>query len=182
MPTDGGVLQAHPVLAYAATAVPATMDGGGVLYDTQGSARDRSADGAVARRSPHRGGRRSSRRTRRSNGCAAATSAGRCCVSSSRCSRRRRAGAGSGVGFLGAVRSVRAARRAAPVPARIVSGATREPRPAGRASRARGSATPTPSKRRRITAGQRTAGPRFANRDHDHQSVGARRAQRRRDW
>ena len=40
-----------PVLAYAATAVPATMDGGGVLYDTQGSVRDRPADGGGARRS-----------------------------------------------------------------------------------------------------------------------------------
>ena len=31
-----------PVLAYAATAVPATMDGGGVLYDDAGSARGRA--------------------------------------------------------------------------------------------------------------------------------------------
>ena len=41
-----------PVLAYAATAVPATMDGGGVLYDTKDAARGRGADGGDPRRPP----------------------------------------------------------------------------------------------------------------------------------
>ena len=44
-----------PVLAYAATAVPATMDGGGVLYDTKDPFEVARADGGVARR---RGSRR----------------------------------------------------------------------------------------------------------------------------
>ena len=56
-----------PVLAYAATAVPATMDGGGVLYHRQGPARRRrrSIDAVVTdrgaarshRRAPGRGAR-----------------------------------------------------------------------------------------------------------------------------
>ena len=59
-----------PVLAYAATAVPATMDGAGVLYDTQGSRRDRQADG----RGPER--RRARGRDRRVAGRGARAAAG----------------------------------------------------------------------------------------------------------
>ena len=64
-----------PVLAYAATAVPATMDGGGVLYDTRDprqvatlmqSDRVRMAISRIASSRP---------RTRRSRGCARGISA-----------------------------------------------------------------------------------------------------------
>ena len=60
-----------PVVAYAATAVPATMDGGGVLFDTTRPARGGGADGrACSRTRPARTGCWP-RRTRRSHGCVA---------------------------------------------------------------------------------------------------------------
>ena len=66
---DRGFYKRVPVMAFAATAVPATMDGGGVLYDTrdprrvaalmQGVLRDGDARSAILKR-----------RTPRSGGCA----------------------------------------------------------------------------------------------------------------
>ena len=54
-----GLYKRVPVLAYAATAVPATMDGGGVLYETQGlRSRSRRLMEAVLERCRARGGRR----------------------------------------------------------------------------------------------------------------------------
>ena len=110
-----------PVLAYASTAVPATMDGGGVLYDAKDplhiadvmaailddprleQAILSSQDAALDRLLRHDfgGDSASIRRAGLENGATR--------------------GAGSGVGLLGAVRSVRAARRAAAVPACPVS-------------------------------------------------------------
>ena len=74
-----------PVVAYAATAVPATMDGAGVLYHHAGASRSRRADGCGSRRhaalrthraAPGRGARRVFGRK---------TSTARCCGSSTRC-------------------------------------------------------------------------------------------------
>ena len=42
MPIIEAFYKRVPVLAYAATAVPATMDGGGVLYDTEDPLRGRA--------------------------------------------------------------------------------------------------------------------------------------------
>ena len=79
-----------PVLAYAATAVPATMDGAGVLYDdkdplhvARADGRDRSSNAALQDADRRRPGRRAS------TGCGRRTSPARCCGSSIRCSRRR---------------------------------------------------------------------------------------------
>ena len=117
-----------PVLAYAATAVPATMDGGGVLYDTKDPFDVARLMDARARR------RRASRmpscshRTRRSSGCAPATSPAPCSGSSTAAlgqpPPRRRP---SRLGLLAAVRPVRAARRAPAVQAGACTGRCREP-------------------------------------------------------
>ena len=79
-----------PVLAYAATAVPATMDGGGVLYDDEGAGRGRQADGRGADRPGDRGrDRRVAGRGARPT-AARRTSPARWCGSSTRrCSIRR---------------------------------------------------------------------------------------------
>ena len=74
-----------PVLAYAATAVPATMDGAGVLYTEQGSALRLRTDRRHRRqRLGARAGHRRAR-TRRSIGSKPRTSVERCCSSSTRC-------------------------------------------------------------------------------------------------
>ncbi len=52
MPIIEAFYKRVPVLAYAATAVPATMDGGGVLYDTTDPLEIARADGSGPRRSP----------------------------------------------------------------------------------------------------------------------------------
>ena len=78
-----------PVLAYAATAVPSTMDGAGVLYTTRIRCTSPAlinavVDDATSRERDRRGaGRRA--RSARGEGLRAA----RCCASSTRCSRRR---------------------------------------------------------------------------------------------
>ena len=84
-----------PVLAYAATAVPATMDGAGVLYDDQGSGLRRGADGRdpVGHAAP--GCESSTISSRRSGGCGRRTSPERCFDSSIGFSDGRRAGAPS---------------------------------------------------------------------------------------
>ena len=164
-----------PVLAYASTAVPATMDGGGVLYDTKDPldiARlmeavldDHRIEDAVVESQDAALERLRGQRFRRD---AAALR---------RPDARRPAAPGSRgrVGFLAAVRSVRAARRAAAVPPGTVSGATG---PSGRglrlAIRLR-SALDSDSALR----GQPPAPA--ASREHDHQPVGARRPPRGRD-
>ena len=123
-----------PVLAYAATAVPATMDGGGVLYDTKDPLEiarlmdavldDADIEDAVVHRrtrrsaAPRQGFRRDAAALRRPDAGDAAA----------RSTRSR-------LGFLAAVRSVRAARGAAAVPAGAVSGAAGDPRLADSAIR-----------------------------------------------
>ena len=82
-----------PVLAYAATAVPATMDGAGVLFDDQGPGARGRADGRDPLRSPTSRTPSSTGSCRRSIGCRRRTSTARCSGSSSRSSRRRGAGA-----------------------------------------------------------------------------------------
>ena len=168
-----------PVLAYASTAVPATMDGGGVLYDTTDpieiarlmeavldDAALEDGDRAVAGR-----GARAAAGTRLRRHAAAL-----------RRGRSRRAappGAGRRLGFLGAVRPVRAPRGAAAVPAGAVSGAA-----AGAAGLgARGSGLGRLEHRGDTERGpipepnSRAPSP---SPENDHQPVGARRASRRR--
>jgi glycosyltransferase involved in cell wall biosynthesis len=116
-----------PVLAYAATAVPATMDGGGVLFDTKDPfavARLMEAmldDTGIERRRRGVAGRRP--RAPRSEGL---------CRHPPPVRGRRAAAAADGrpggpLGLLGAVRAVRAPRGTAPVPPRAL------PRAAGSA-------------------------------------------------
>ncbi len=110
-----------PVLAYASTAVPATMDGAGVLFDTTDPfeiARLMEAVLESGRRRGHRAiaGRR------------AGASAGPGLFRDAAAIRRRghrsaaAARAGGRLGLLGAVRAVRALRGAAPVQAGTVPG------------------------------------------------------------
>ena len=113
-----------PVIAYAATAVPATMDGGGVLHESKDPlhvARIMEAvldDPADRRSRPRVAGRRAGASAR------AGTSPARCCASSSEVAgHAAAAGARSGVGLLAAVRAVRTPRGAAPVPSRGLPGA-----------------------------------------------------------
>ncbi len=73
-----------PVLAYAATAVPATMDGGGVLFDTTDPVRGRRHDGGDARRRGDRRSRFWPRRTQRSHGFRPSTSRPCCSGTSTR--------------------------------------------------------------------------------------------------
>ena len=113
-----------PVLAYAATAVPATMDGGGVLYDTKdpfevARLMDAVLDDAGSRTRvlavPGRRARAAAR---------ARTSAARCCASSTGALRAAAARRARGrVGLLAAVRPVRAARGAPAVQAGPLPGA-----------------------------------------------------------
>ena len=71
VPDHRGVLQASAGAGYAATAVPATMDGGGVLYDTKDSVRRwRALMDAVLDRCRARGRGARSHRTRRWSACA----------------------------------------------------------------------------------------------------------------
>ena len=114
-----------PVIAYASTAVPATMDGAGVLYDEKEPAAvaklmdavltDPAIENAIvaiagcgARPTAASGFRRHARGLCEPGAAASAAS-----------------GAGGGVRFLGAVRPVRAARGAQAIPASPVQGAAR---------------------------------------------------------
>ena len=93
----------------------------------------RLMDGDPERRRA-RGRDRRSRRTRRSSGCRAAISPARCCASSTRLLRAPAPpGARGRLRFLGAVRAVRTARGAPPVPAVALSRAARRDRPRRRA-------------------------------------------------
>ena len=117
-----------PVIAYAATAVPATMDGGGILVHEQGPA---------ARRRPDQRGRRRPRRWRiaSSTGRTPRSSGSRPRTSRGTLLRLRRRGAGGAAArasagrlrLLGSGRPGRAARRDSSVPAGGVSGASAEP-------------------------------------------------------
>ena len=112
-----------PVLAYAATAVPATMDGGGVLYDTQDPLEIARLMDAVLDDVRLRG------RGRRLAGRGARAAAGEGFRRDPAAQRRRAARgriprrAGGRLGLLGPVRPVRAPRGAPAVPAGAVSGA-----------------------------------------------------------
>ena len=143
-----------PVIAYAATAVPATMDGGGILY--RGSRPD-------VRRRDHRC-------------CRVRCGAGRSCGRVSGCGARaapeqgfRRYASGhrrprvdggetrtgsSGVRFLGSIHGIRAAEGSATVPARDFQGATVR---SGRQESSRGRQLPTPNSQlpRRTPQGRR---------------------------
>ena len=77
-----------PVLAYAATAVPATMDGAGVLYDDKDPAHVAALmDAIVVERRLQDAHRRGS--SPRSTGCGRGTSPARCSASSTTSSQRR---------------------------------------------------------------------------------------------
>ena len=165
-----------PVMAYAATAVPATMDGGGILYDTKDPLEIARLMEAVlddpADRT--RGHRDTGRRAR------AAAGAGfrRHPVALRRSDARGAAAwrARGGLGFLGAIRSVRAARGAAAVQARAVSGAA-----GGAGARRLGDPGLADTVESRI-AKCRTPSPRVPNprvADDDRQPVGAGGACRR---
>ena len=83
-----------PVLAYAATAVPATMDGGGVLVRHQGSARmSRALMDAVARRPDVEEAVVQSQDAALSTARSTRTSTRRCCVTSNDTLRLRRGAA-----------------------------------------------------------------------------------------
>ena len=123
-----------PVLAYAATAVPATMDGGGVLYDTKDPFEIARADGRGPRRRATSRTRSSRRRTRRSTRLLAqGLRRHAAALRRPDAAPRRRAPAPEVAwDFWRSVRPVRAARGAAAVPAGAVSGAAAEPRCRGR--------------------------------------------------
>ncbi len=94
-----------PVIAYAATAMPSTMDGGGVLYDDEGFARIAAADGCDPRRRGARGPRYSRARMRRSPGWSRRDFAGLVLSFVERGARRAAAaGARGDVRLLGSVR------------------------------------------------------------------------------
>ena len=125
-----------PVLAYAATAVPATMDGGGVLYDTKDPfdvARlmaalldDADLEDAVDRHAGRRAGSPAGQGLRRHAAAVRRPGA----------RHRPASGAGSPLRLLGDVRPGRAARGAAPVPAGDLPGAAASDVDVERAGRA----------------------------------------------
>ena len=133
------LLQAVPVLAYAATAVPATMDGGGVLYDTKDPFEVARVMAAILDDADleDRGDR--DRRTPRSTRLLA-EGLRRHAAPLRRPSARHRSASGPEVpyDFWAHVRSGRAARGAAPVPAGGLSGP---------AERSVGSRSPIPDPR-----------------------------------
>ena len=125
-----------PVLAYAATAVPATMDGGGVLYDAKDPLEIARADGGGARRRRARGRRSSQSQDAALARLRAQDFAGtllRFVDQTARRARRRQAPEVAW-DFWAAVRAVRAARGAAAVPAGARFKASRRRRPASEPS------------------------------------------------
>ena len=162
-----------PVLAYAATAVPATMDGGGVLYDTQDPLEIARLMDAVL----DDGGSRtpsSPLRTRRSRGCARRISARRCCATSTQLLPPGRAGARSGVGLLGRSSTSSSGSRSCGSSGRRCFGRCRKSRDGARGSALGGSDTPrgrtprsitAPSDASRTVSGVATFGSRPARRD-----------------
>ena len=96
-----------PVLAYAATAVPATMDGAGVLYHGQGSAARRGADRRGRRRSRRCRIGSSTARTRRSIGSRRKDFAGTLLVRRPGARRAAPAASAGRLRFLGSGRSWR---------------------------------------------------------------------------
>ena len=111
-----------PVLAYAATAVPATMDGGGVLTRRADPRRGRGADARRVWTDDRSRTGFSTHRTPRSRASARRISTARCCASSTRSSAAPRLPPARWPTTSGASSAGRRARSDPPVAARRVSG------------------------------------------------------------